>query len=72
MALPILSDLLFQGQGFLARFLICNEKSIAGARLLGDRDISKGDCAVGIKWTQQVGGRKPLYGYAERHCIQYK
>lgn len=31
-----------------------------------------GDCAVGIKWTQQVGGRMPLYRYAERHCVQYK
>lgn len=38
----VLSDPLFQGQGFLARFLICNEKSIAGIRLLGDRGICDG------------------------------
>lgn len=38
----VLSDPLFQGQGFLARFFICNEKSIAGTRFLGERNISDG------------------------------
>lgn len=41
-AKQILADPLLQGQGFLARFLICNEKSIAGTRFLHSRDISKG------------------------------
>lgn len=31
-----------------------------------------GDCAVGVKWTQHVGGKMPLYRYSERHCVQYK
>lgn len=31
-----------------------------------------GNCSVGVKWTQQVGGKMPLYRYAERHCVQYK
>lgn len=31
-----------------------------------------GNCAVGVKWTQQVHGRMPLYRYADRHCVQYK
>lgn len=38
----VLADPLLQGQGFLARFLICNEKSIAGTRFLNERNISKG------------------------------
>lgn len=37
----VLSDPLLQGQGFLARFLICCEKSIAGTRFLHERDINK-------------------------------
>ena len=35
----ILSDELFQGQGFLARFLICHEKTIAGTRFLGAKSL---------------------------------
>jgi len=38
----VLSDPLLQGQGFLARFLICNEKSIAGSRFLNERNINGG------------------------------
>lgn len=40
----VLADPLLQGQGFLARFLICHEPSIAGSRLLRGRDLSKGSC----------------------------
>ncbi|MBK1887877.1 YfjI family protein [Marinobacter sp. DY40_1A1] len=36
----ILSDELFQGQGFLARFLICHEKTMAGTRFLGPDSLS--------------------------------
>lgn len=41
-ASKVLSDSLLQGQGVLARFLICHEPSIAGSRLLSDRDLEKG------------------------------
>lgn len=52
-ATKVLSDPLFQGQGFLARFLICHEPSIAGTRFLANRNISQGvhnDSAVGKYW----------------------
>lgn len=41
-ATKVLADPLLQGQGFLARFLICHEQSIAGSRLLAGRDLTKG------------------------------
>lgn len=34
--------------------------------------VGIGTCVVGVKWTQQVRGRMPLYRYSERHCVQYK
>ncbi|MDP3559705.1 MAG: DUF3987 domain-containing protein, partial [Legionellaceae bacterium] len=49
----VLADPLLQGQGFLARFLICHEASIAGTRLLAGRDLKKGphnDPAIGKYW----------------------
>lgn len=49
----VLSDPLLQGQGFIARFLICNEKSIAGTRFLSGRDLTKGtnnDPLIGRYW----------------------
>lgn len=39
-ATSVLADPLMLGQGFLARFLICQEKSIAGTRFLSNRDPS--------------------------------
>lgn len=30
-----------------------------------------GQCAVNIKWTQEIHGKMPLYRYAERHCVKY-
>lgn len=30
-----------------------------------------GDCGLGIKWTQEYNGRKPLFRYAERHCKDF-
>lgn len=60
----VLSDPLLQGQGFIARFLICNEKSIAGTRFLYDRDLTKGannDPLIGRYW-KHLGKllKKPL------------
>ena len=55
-ASKVLSDPLLQGQGVLARFLICHEPSIAGTRLLSDRDLEKGansDPAI-AKYSQRL------------------
>ncbi len=30
-----------------------------------------GGCGLGIKWTQEYNGRKPLFRYAERHCNDF-
>lgn len=30
-----------------------------------------GECYLGVKWTQEFNGRKPLYRYAERHCERF-
>ena len=52
-ASQVLADPLLQGQGFLARFLICHERSIAGSRLLAGRDLNKGphnDPVIGKYW----------------------
>jgi hypothetical protein len=38
----VLSDPLLLGQGFIARFLICHENSIAGTRFLANRDATVG------------------------------
>lgn len=38
----VLADPLLQGQGFLARFLICYQPSIAGTRFLAGRNLSEG------------------------------
>lgn len=54
-AAKVLSDKLLQGQGFLARFLICHEESIAGMRLLAGRDLTKGaqnDPSIGKYWEK--------------------
>lgn len=54
-ATKVLSDPLLQGQGFLARFLICHEPSIAGTRFLQGRDITQGaqnDYVVGKYWER--------------------
>jgi len=54
-ASKVLADPLLQGQGFLARFLICHEKSIAGTRLLTVRDLTKGvrdDQAIQNYWRK--------------------
>lgn len=54
-AASVLSDPLLQGQGFLARFLICHEQSIAGDRLLAGRDLTKGtqnDPLIGAFWRK--------------------
>lgn len=54
-ATKVLSDPLLQGQGFLARFLICHEPSIAGTRFLLERDITQGpqnDSAIGKYWER--------------------
>lgn len=53
-ATQVLSDPLLQGQGFIARFLICNEKSIAGTWLLCERDFNNGatnDPLVNRYWS---------------------
>ena len=45
-----LADPILQGQGIMARFLICHEPSIAGTRFLINRDLTKGaknDPAIG-------------------------
>ena len=54
-ATKVLADPLLQGQGFLARFLICHEPSIAGTRFLQGRDITQGaqnDYLVGKYWEK--------------------
>ena len=40
-AASVLADPLLLGQGFIARFLVCQEKSIAGSRFLSNRDPSE-------------------------------
>ena len=30
-----------------------------------------GDCYLGLKWTQEFDGRRPLYRYADRHCEKF-
>lgn len=30
-----------------------------------------GECYLGVKWTQEFDGRRPLYRYAERHCVKF-
>lgn len=54
-ATNVLSDPLLQGQGFLPRFLICHEPSIAGTRFLLGRDITEGphsDYSVSRYWER--------------------
>jgi hypothetical protein len=54
-ATQTLADPILQGQGILARFLICNERSIAGTRLLANRDLTQGannDPAIGKYWKR--------------------
>ena len=56
-AAKVLADPLLQGQGFLARFLICHEPSIAGSRFLAGRDLSKGpshDPLIGKYWERMT------------------
>jgi len=56
-AAKVLADPLLQGQGFLPRFLICHEKSIAGTRLLLGRDLTKGvrdDPAIKNYWERMT------------------
>lgn len=54
-ATQTLADPILQGQGILARFLICNELSIAGTRFLVNRDLTQGannDPAIGKYWKR--------------------
>lgn len=54
-AAEVLSDPVLMGQGFLARFLICQEPSLAGGRFLAGRDLSRGpdtDPAIGRYWAR--------------------
>lgn len=30
-----------------------------------------GECYLGVKWTQEFDGRRPLYRYADRHCEKF-
>jgi hypothetical protein len=51
----ILADPLLLGQGFLARFLVCHENSIAGTRFLDNRDPDMGaedDPAITKYWSR--------------------
>ncbi|AKH70082.1 Protein of unknown function (DUF3987)/Prokaryotic cytochrome b561 [Spongiibacter sp. IMCC21906] len=51
----VLADPLLLGQGFIARFLICHESSIAGTRFLANRDATIGphdDPALIAYWTR--------------------
>lgn len=53
MAQKVLSDPLLLGQGFLARFLVCHDESLAGGRLLADRDpmeAAGSDPAINRYW----------------------
>ncbi|CAM3291948.1 YfjI family protein [Halomonas lysinitropha] len=53
-AAQVLGDPLLQGQGFLARFLIVQEPSLVGQRLLKGRDPTKGphhDPVIGRYWA---------------------
>ncbi|MDN3553273.1 YfjI family protein [Halomonas almeriensis] len=63
-ATEVLSDPLLQGQGFLARFLVVQEPSMVGTRLLKGRDLSQGarnDPDIGRYWsTLSELIRKPL------------
>lgn len=63
-AAKVLSDPLLQGQGFLARFLVCHEPSIAGTRFLKGRDLAHGpdtDPAIDKYWrTLDELIRRPL------------
>ena len=54
-AAKVLGDPLLQGQGFLARFLIVQEPSLVGHRLLKGRDPSQGpqhDPAIARYWSR--------------------
>lgn len=51
----VLSDPLLLGQGFLARFLVCHEDSLAGSRFLQGRDSNLGpmeDPAINKYWQR--------------------
>ena len=51
----VLADPLLLGQGFIARFLICHEISIAGTRFLANRDPTIGaddDPAITAYWSR--------------------
>lgn len=30
-----------------------------------------GNCSLGITWTQEYNGRRPLFRYSERHCSNF-
>lgn len=61
MAQKVLSDPLLLGQGFLARFLVCHDESLAGNRFLADRDpleAAQDDPAIKRYW-QTLAERLP-------------
>jgi len=52
------------------KIVTCNTCELFTPDEIGD-GAGIGDCALGIKWTQEYNGRRPLFRYAERHCVQF-
>ena len=48
----------------------CNDCEHFNSDTIGD-GFGIGDCGLGVKWTQEFDGRRPLYRYADRHCGKF-
>jgi len=48
----------------------CNDCKYFTPDSIGD-GVGIGDCALGVTWTQEYNGRKPLFRYAKRHCSSF-
>jgi len=48
----------------------CNDCKYFTPDSIGD-GAGIGDCALGVKWTQEYNGRRPLFRYAERDCSSF-
>jgi hypothetical protein len=48
----------------------CNACNHFNPDTIGD-GFGIGECYLGVKWTRQFDGRRPLYRYAERNCEKF-
>jgi len=50
--------------------VVCDDCKYFTIDSIGD-GAGIGDCALGVTWTQEYNGRRPLYRYAKRYCSKF-